>query len=159
MRTLTFRRTKSQATYTTMGKCHLLHGQWAFLIRWFSVEGSYWRIWKDGQELQSLNPRREVSPFKSCQWTRRQQVKEPLVGGWCECFDFKETPICVCLAPWSGLGQREHNAVHFWTCSECICESMCPFSEEGRWMRTLRIFQWFYKMEECLGIKFGLFLF
>ena len=62
MRTLTFRRTKSQATCTTMGKCHLLHGQWALLIRWFSVEGSYWRIWKDGQELQSLNPRREVSP-------------------------------------------------------------------------------------------------
>lgn len=52
--------------------------------------------WTRAPESQS---KKGGFPFKSCQWTRRQQVKEPLVGGWCECFDFKETPICVCLAP------------------------------------------------------------
>lgn len=157
MRTLKFRRIKSQATCTTTGRCHLLHGQWAFLIRWFSVEGSYWRIWKDEQELQGLNPRREVYPSSPASGPGDGRWRNFLWMVGVSVLILKKL-LFVCARHREVALDSENTMLSTsGLVVNVFVESMCPFSEEGRWMRTLRIFQWFYKMEECLGIKFGLF--
>lgn len=126
MRTLTFVELSPQATHITMGKCHSLHGQWTFPDQMILCGGELLENMKDGQKAPESQSKKRGFPV--CCVDQETAGRRNLLWMVGVCFDFKETPICVCLAPWSGLGQWEHNAVHF--DSEYVFVKVCALFQK-----------------------------